>query len=624
MRSMGSAAVRDEQTWGASIEFQTRQHGLGAATDEHPVAAFAVLTVLYLIVVFTQSSFKLLWLDELITLHLAQLSSFHDLWHALAIGADPNPPITYVVVHWSRRLLGDHEFAYRLPAVAGYWVGLVSLFVYLERRVRGSWAIFGCLVSMAMAAFDYSFESRSYAIFYGLAMLAFLCWSITADSSRSARARWFALAWMTVALAAGISTNYFAVLAFLPPAVGEFVRTLVRARPVHGGPSELSRDRPRGLRITKTIDFQVWIAFAIAVLPLLVYRPLIEHSIAQFAPYAWNKVSIDQVFDSYTEMVEVILYPILALFILGGLVFFSKQRVLSVCGECRSRMLPGWARGVFSPFRGRTALPPHEAAGVFVFMAYPICGYIIASIRGGMLSPRFVIPVCFGFAVAAAVVGQYLFRNVRHAATLALCIVCAWFLCREAVVGYWYEEQKEAFYRVVNTLQVAEQGMPIHSPIAIPDPLLALTFWHYAPAELAQRAVFPVDFPAVRFFRKDDSPEENLWAGRNSLYEIPVLSLAEFQHSAGRYLLIAGKKNWMVQDLRKHRYTVTHLGFDPHADDIGGFTPLAHGAPSFYETQGDRAPATAGLYRLPPVPFQVFANLPQAKTYAPPEPLKDE
>jgi hypothetical protein len=615
--------MRDQRTRRDFIEFQPRQHGLSFAVDQHPVVAFVFLTALYLAVVFTQSSLKLLWLDELITLHLARLSSFHDLWRALAMGADPNPPITYVLVHWSRVLFGDHEFAYRIPSIAGYWIGLASLFAYLKSRVSGSWAIFGCVVSMAMAAFDYSFESRSYAIFYGFAMLAFLCWSIVADSSRSTAGRWFALAGMTLALAAGISTNYFAVLAFLPPAIGEFVRTLVCAgRLTVGSPAEFNRQRlsPR-FRLIRTIDLRVWIAFVIAASPLLAYRPLIEHSIAQFAPYAWNKVSIDQVFDSYTEMVEIILYPILGLLVLGGLVFFTKERVLAVCAKCRSQLSLG---EIFSPFRGRTPLPPYEAAGVLVFMCYPICGYIIASIRGGMLSPRFVIPVCFGFAVAAAVVGQYLFRNLRHATTIALCLGCAWFLCREAIVGYWYQQQKDSFYNMVNTLEVAEQQMPAHSPIAIPDPLLALTFRHYAPAELAQRVVFPVDFPAVRFFRKDDSPEENLWAGRDFLYELPVVPLATFQHAADRYLVIAGPTNWMVQDLRKHRYPVTHLALDPHADGIGGFTPLAHGVPSFYITHGDQAPPQPGLYRLPPAPFQLSQNLPQAKWYAPPELLNDD
>jgi len=626
MRSTGSSAVRDERSYQTSTEVRSQRRGIAAWLDAHPIRAFAALTVLYLAVVFTQSSLKLMWLDEFITLHLARLNSLHDLWAALAAGADPNPPITYILVHWSRQLLGDHEWVYRLPAMAGCWIGLISLFAFLKQRVCGSWAIFGCLIWMAMAAFDYSFESRSYGIFYGQAMLAFLCWSVAVDPSRTSLVRWIALIGMIAALGGGISINYFAVLAFLPPAVGELMRTAVRSqRPRPGAPMEFKKgNQIRLSRVLAGVDVRIWAGFAVAAAPLLLYRPLIAHSIAQFAPYAWNKVSLEQIFDSYTEMVEIILFPILALLLAGGVVFFSKKHVQGVCGKCRGRLFPDWMVKVFDPYRGRSPMTPPEAAGVFVFMAYPICGYIIASIRGGMLSPRFVIPVCYGFAIAATIVAYYLFRNVRHAQAILLCIAAAWFLSREAVVGYWYKQQKDSFYKVVDTLEMAETRMPADSPIVIADPLLALTFQHYAPRELGNRVVFPIDFPAIRYFRKDDSPEENLWAGRNLLYSMPIVPMAEFQRSAGPYLVVAGTKNWLLRDLVKHRYGFTRLPFETGAEDIGGFTPLARGVPEFYEAQGDRSATQMSSYRRPPVPFQLSQNLPEAKWYVPPELLNDE
>lgn len=626
MRTMGSAAVRDERSYQTSIDSRFQQTGIVTWLDAHPGEAFAALTGLYFAVVFVLSSVKLMWLDELITLHLARLNSFHDLWHALAMGADPNPPVTYVLVHWCRQVFGDHEWAYRLPAAVGCWAGLASLFAFLKRRVSGFWAIFGCLVWMAMAAFDYSFESRSYGIFYGLAMLAFFCWSVTADEARTARERWAALAGMMLALAAGISTNYFAVLAFLPPAAGELVKTIVRARrPRPGTPVEFIKSRrARRFRALSAIDLRIWLGFAVAALPLLLYRPLIARSIAQFSPYAWNKVTIDQVFDSYTEMVEIILYPILALLVLAGVVFFNKERVRALCVDCRNRVLPRWVEGVLAPYRGKVPLPSREAAGVFVFMAYPICGYVIASIHGGMLSPRFVIPVCYGFAIAATIVSRYLFRNVRHAPVILLCVAFAWLVSREAVVGYWYKQQKDSFYKVVDRMEAAQAGMPTGVPIAIPDPLLALTFRHYAPRDLAQRVVFPIDFPAVRYFRHDDSPEENLWAGRNLLYSVPIMPLAEFQHATGQYIIIAGKKNWLLEDLKKHRYSFLRVPTDTQATELGGFTPIARGEPEFYVAQGDRSRTSRSNFSSPPAPFQVSQNLPEAKWYVPPELLNDE
>ncbi|MFP5236097.1 MAG: ArnT family glycosyltransferase [Acidobacteriota bacterium] len=572
--------------------------------DVAPGWWFAWLSVLYFLVVFCLSSMKLLWLDELITLHIAKTGGLASIWQALSSGADPNPPITYILVHYSRAIFGDHEFAYRLPAALGYWVGLISLFQYLRGRIRGTWALGGTVLLMCMAAFEYSFESRSYAIFFGLAMLAFFCWTRVADDSRSPRTRWLALVGMVCALAAGISTNYFAVLAFFPVAAGEATRTFLRAR---------------SGKLVRSIDWRVWGGMLIAASPLLIYRPLIAHSIAQFAPYAWNKVSLDQATDSYTEMVEVVLIPILALFVVAVVAWIAAARAASVCPSCRGRILPAWLEPVVQE-RNRWPIPPHEAAGVLFFMLYPFLGYAIASIHGGMLSPRFVIPVCFGFAIAATVVSQRLFGNLRRAGIVFLGFAMAWFLCREAVVGYWYEEQKQCFYKVVDDLPPALQKLPADASIAIPDPLLALTFEHYAPPALRARVVFPVDFPAIRYFRHDDSPEENLWAGRNFLYRLPIETVASFQHQAHWYLIIADKRNWMLNDLRVHRYRVEHLPIDPRAENIGGFTPLAHGTPQFYVASWDH-PLLNRSPVVKPVPFRAAQELPTVRNVQlPPSP----
>jgi hypothetical protein len=191
----------------------------------------------------------------------------------------------------------------------------------------------------------------------------------------------------------------------------------------------------------------------------------------------------------------------------------------------------------------------------------------------------------------------------------------AWFICRESYVGYWYEEQKQCFYKIVDRIPLADASLPPGAPIVIPDPLLALTFEHYAPRKFATRAVFPVDFPAIRFYRHDDSPEENLWAGRKLLYSLPIMPLARFQQNAGQYLLITSDSNWLLDDLLSHHYSVERLPIITRADAIGGFTPLAKGTPVFYVGNGDLTsqPQENGDA---PVPFQVSDNLPGAKQLA--------
>lgn len=613
---MTTAALRPIDRWRPLLGSQLR--ALTRMIDRHPAGSFGFLTALYFTVTLAQSSVKLLWLDELITVHLAQLGSMHALWQALASGADPNPVLTYVLVHWSMIIFGHHEFAYRLPAMVGYWIGLLCLFVFLRQRLGGSWAIFGCLASMSMAAFDYSFESRSYAIVYGFAMLALLSWSIVAKPDVDPRARRLGLAGMIVALAAGISTNYFAVLAFFPPAVGEVVGTITRFRTRQN--NQESSSHRGGPPLWNSVDLPVWLALVVSAAPLMVYLPLIKHSIAEFAPYAWNKVSLSQAVDSYTEMVEIILYPMLALAAAGIAVWIARRWLV----PAEYNAAPGWVAAVFAPRVAEPAILPHEAAAILALAAYPFWGYLVASIRGGMMSPRFVIPVCLGFAIAGAVIAQYLFRELPNIESVLIVVVLCWFCCREAVVGYWYKQQKDSFYRVVDSLGQAQQNMPAGSSIAIPDPLLVLTLQHYAPSKLNRSVVFPVDFPAIRYFRHDDSPEENIWAGRSSLYSLPVVTLAEFQHMSAQYLIVAGPKNWMLKDLSQHRYPFAKSPIEPGISDLGGFTPLAHGVLEFYQTSGDRSPIPDSPYSKPPSPFKQSDNLPSAKWYAPPELLDAE
>jgi hypothetical protein len=143
---------------------------------------------------------------------------------------------------------------------------------------------------------------------------------------------------------------------------------------------------------------------------------------------------------------------------------------------------------------------------------------------------------------------------------------------------------------------------------------MALTLAHYAPPFIASRIVFPVDFPAIRLFRGEDSPEENLWAGRN-LYHLDIVPLADFQRTAGDYLILASDGNWLVRDLWNHSYPVNRLPATFPRGAIKGFTPLDHGDPAFFVGSGDRSRRTRN--RPAPVPFRTESNLPNSPSLNP-------
>src|SRR5205807_4250987 len=118
----------------------------------------------------------------------------------------------------------------------------------------------------------------------------------------------------------------------------------------------------------------------------------------------------------------------------------------------------------------------------------------------------------------------------------------AWVFAREGVVARMYYDQRLALYRVIDTL-------PTGSAIAVTDSLLILPLYYYAPRAIASHLYFPVDFDAIRKFKKEDSPEENLWNGRNWIFPVPIIPLNEFTASNPSYLVATPGENWLLRKL---------------------------------------------------------------------------
>ena len=570
--------------------------------DAHPLQAFGILTLVYAVVTAALSSIKLLWLDELITFHIARLSTLSAVWHALAEGADPNPPLTHFAVHACIRLFGFHAYAYRLPAMVGYWIGMLALFFFLKKRLPATWALLGTLLSMSMGGFDWSYESRSYAIFYGFTMLAFYCWSLAAQSFPTPRTRRFALACMVLSLAAAICTNYFAVLAFIPIAGAELTRTALRVR-AHRSRSLLHRSS------VPAIDWAIWAGLALASTPLLFFHHLIRQNVALYGPYAWNRVSLDSIGAGYADMVEALLYPLGALLAFALLCWNFRRYSDAARARLRPRWLDNMAQVQAVSRTGPPRLSLPECVGVLLLMAYPVLGYVLASVGGGMLASRFVIPVGLGFAIAAALVAYRTFGHLPRAGIVALGLCLLWFMVRESYIGYQFNLEANALFGTFDAFH--RTGLDrAHDPIVVSDNLLVLPFQYYAPPEIASRVVDAVDFAAIMRDRHEASSQVNLWHGR-TFYGFPIVPLAQFQYGTGEYTIVTSNPNWLLDDLRDHGYRVDWVpGSETLADPLNyPFIPLAHGKSVIYRTRGDQARLDPTFYAIP-YPLPLAGELP--------------
>lgn len=507
-----------------------------------PAVALLLLSGIYLSVALAMSCIKLLWLDELITFHVAKLGGLHAIWSALAQGVDPNPPLTDLLVSGAMHVFGTSAVAVRVPAMLAGWVTIAATYFFVRARVPALFAATAALFFMCTASFDYTFESRSYALVLAFSALSLVTWRAALERPDKL---WYSAA-LAVVLAAGLSSNYFAVLAFFPVAGGQLWYD-VRHR---------------------QITWRVWIALAAGASVLLLYLPLINSAIAVFSPYAWNKVRFDTVSDTYTEMVETILWPALAL-----LTAFA-----------------GWCWAEYSTRKWRLAMPGHELLAVLTLMAYPFIGYAVAEVRGNMLSPRFLLPVCLGFGMAIALVCYEMFhRSPRVSLGVLLLLVC-WFFAREGVVARRYYDQRLALGRIIQTL-------PAGGDILVSDSLLVLPLEHYAPRDLASRLIFPVDFPAIRKYKTEDSPEQNLWAGRR-VFPVRIMPLSAVLENNPGYIIAAPENNWLLRTLTDDKNAlVPEMPIQTDSKDIGGFTPLCHGEVWYFSLPPTEMTPSAGLTR---------------------------
>ncbi|HEX3571002.1 MAG TPA: glycosyltransferase family 39 protein [Acidobacteriaceae bacterium] len=492
-----------------------------AGLNGNPILILSAILTLYLAITCIQAAHKLLWADELFTLAIARQGSLHAIWEALAAGADPNPPLSHWLVLQSTRLFGLSALAIRIPSILCVFAALCALWTVLRRWLTPSYAAVGLLAFMTTRGFDHAYNARSYAPLLAFSLAALAFWLHSFDPTRRAVA-------VAICLALAISSNYYGVLALLPIAAGE------AAYSIH-----THRLRPA-----------IWLALAAGALPLLAYRPLIRHQLAEFGPHAWNRPHPDMLSDSYLVLVEGLFWPVF------GLAVYTI-----------------WKRRT-STAPHTTRLAPHELTALAVLLLYPILGYALAVLGHGIISPRCIIPVCGGFAIAAALLAARTFGPSPRAALILLATALLWVVGREAACFIVLAHQRTAFFAVRDRIVRLAQADPTQ-PILISDSLLVLPLAHYAP-DLQPRLIFPIDFAAIHASEPDDSGEQNLWAGRNGIFPVRIVPYRR-DLLPQAFVLLSRPRGWLPTRLATDGYLISAPESPAPLPDLGGvFTPLCH------------------------------------------------
>jgi hypothetical protein len=386
---------------------------------------------------------KLLWHDEIFTVRIARQPTLGEMWGALGSGMDANPPLSYLATRIACAALGDLPLAYRLPALVGFWLFGVCLFLFVARRCG---RVFACLAVLFVLATDahhtFAYEARPYGLLLGWAGLALVCWQRAGEGAgRAARLG------LALSLAAALATHYYAVLLFVPLGLAEAARSWRQRR----------------------LDLSVWACFATGLLSLAAFLPLAQQARAALGPGFWARPTLDKLATFYKELLGV---DVLAC--VGVLLFLAVYPTLGVTSE--------------DPSREQAApVPPEEVLAALVFAALPLVAFLLGKVATGAFAQRYALAAVIGPAVAFVYVAHHYSRRCSVLAISIGGILLGWWLTTDAVRlremdGKWAEFA--AAHRGL-AAQAEREGL-----LAVSDPLAYLQHAYYATPAVRTRLVY--------------------------------------------------------------------------------------------------------------------------------------
>jgi hypothetical protein len=389
------------------------------------------------------ASRKLMWNDELFTFYISRLPSLSDIWFALSTGADQIPPFFHITTRASFALFGVNHVSVRLPAIIGFWMMCLCLFQFVSKRSTALYGFAALLFPLVTNAYYFAYEARPYGLVLGFSGLSLLCWQTAAEGNN----RKWSLLGLAGSLAGAVSSHYYAVLLLIPLAVGEMVR---------------SRSRRR-------LDLSVWLAFGGAILPFLLFLPLIEAAKSYSAAF-WAK--------PYWKSIPG---------------FYQFLLVPAVLPLAATLVWPAVYAAIPTTYRGQNAqpiLPLHELAAAFGLIGLPIIAVILAKLLTGAFTDRYALPAVIGVSILLAFAVRKSAGGRETFGVALVIITCIWFMVLEV---RYFQRHQEASEEQEQSYQLLRSASGSDLPIVAADLHTFTRLGHYAPSDIASRIVYLAD-----------------------------------------------------------------------------------------------------------------------------------
>lgn len=183
-----------------------------------PIAiALLLLSALYFLDTFLRATLKTFWYDELFTVYLCRLPTFHATWAAVLKGTDLNPPVFYLMTRWAQHWSGEGLIATRLPAIIGFWAFGACLYFFIAPRLGRLCGLIAALAPWFTYAGYYAYEARPHGAVLAWCGLMLLCWQRSRRDTQAPRPKsnlW--LAGLFLCFLAALLTHVYAVFLAVP------------------------------------------------------------------------------------------------------------------------------------------------------------------------------------------------------------------------------------------------------------------------------------------------------------------------------------------------------------------------------------------------------------------------
>jgi hypothetical protein len=386
---------------------------------------------------------KLLWFDELFTVLIAKQPDWSSFRSALTGAGDLLPPGIHTLTRLTVAVLGEHHYAFRLPAMVGFWLMLVCVYGFVRQRCSRVAAWSAVLVPLASGAYWYAFEARPYGVVAGVSAFALVAWQ---RCNEVRNGRW--LCALGASIVAALLLHWYAVILVGVIAVAELARVRAERR---------FRAAVAGVLVG-----------AVAVSAFLLY-PYFRHSL-EFRGIIGPPDPVTFLVNGY-EILLGSLGPFLVALILIG----------------------AWARlsGLEPP--RLSAIPAGELFAAILFAGLPVLALVVAWITQSQALPRYGVPGILGCAMLVGY-GVDRIAVTRRAAALCLLVLTAAVGANVVVQKLRLPDRSVLAERRQDFSLLAEAQRGSAPPtLIVPDGLSFIRLAYYSDPQTARRLVHVED-----------------------------------------------------------------------------------------------------------------------------------